>query len=447
MKHSTIAAIATPQGVGAIAVIRISGGDAFKIADKIFSKRISEKPSHTAHYGKILDNNNEVIDHVLLLLMKGPKSYTGEDTVEIYCHGGTILPKRVLERAIAGGASLAKAGEFSLRAFMHGKIDLAQAEAVQELIAANSEFASKVAKEHLEGSLSSAIREFQKELIDIAAILEAWVDFPEEGLAFSPFDEIITTLQGIESRIQTLLQTYEEGKVIREGLCLCLIGTPNVGKSSLMNALLKKNRAIVSDIPGTTRDTLEEELHFLGVTFRLIDTAGIRATCEVVEEEGVRRSKEALQRADITLLVLDASRKLSQEDKLLLSQINKEKSVILWNKIDLAQPTEEIRAPFIIPTSATKGIGLQALQDAIYSIIGLKIKPSENCITSLRHKDALTQALLALQSVIQGLKNSVSAEFVAADMRFCLEHLGSIIGINVTEEILSTIFSKFCIGK
>lgn len=448
-QNSTIAAVATAPGEGAIAVIRISGPQTIPIAAAIFSGPVATYTTHTAHYGNILSASGEVLDSVLLLVMKGPRSYTGEDTVEISCHGGSLVTRRVLERIFEAGARPAEPGEFSLRAFLNGKIDLAQAEAVQALIAAKSELALDQATRQLAGALSHTISAFQKELTNIAAILEAWVDFPEEGLEFAAFDELTERLLVVRTQMESLQATFHEGKILHEGVSLCLLGAPNVGKSSLMNALLGKERAIVTNIAGTTRDVLEDDLRLGGLHVKLLDTAGIRETEEVVEQEGIRRSRQAMMEADVVLLVLDASRALSAEDRALLDAVPKSKTVLVWNKIDVARDTEEIAWPLQVRISAKERRGLDELRSAVHRVLwkdGLPNK-SEVAITKLRHYTALQGAIQAVSAVIDGLRRRVSAEFVAADMRTALSELGTIIGTNVTEDILTNIFSQFCLGK
>jgi tRNA modification GTPase len=443
----TVAAIATAPGESAIAIVRISGDLAIAVAEKVFSGPVASYKSHTAHYGKIIDANGDPIDHVLLLVMRSPKSYTGEDTVEIFCHGGGIVSKRVLERIIQAGARAARPGEYSFKAFMNGKLDLAQAEAVQELISAKNDLAWKAAGQQLEGALSQKISTFQTKLVEIAAILEAAVDFPEEDLVFATTEDVIRDLEGVAEEMCGLENTFYEGKILSEGLSLCLAGTPNVGKSSIMNLLLGKNRAIVTEIAGTTRDLLEEDLSLSGLHFRLMDTAGIRETSEIVEQEGIRRSKEAMKEADLVLLVLDASREISSEDQELLHSLPKEKSIVIWNKIDLGKPKEKIAEA--VELSAKVGIGLSNLKETIAKVIWKKGPPSrdEIFLTKLRHKEALSNARTNIEKVIHGLKSGLSPEFASSDMREGLQELSSIIGTNVTEDILSSIFSKFCIGK
>lgn len=446
----TIAAIATPPGEGGIAVIRISGHEALSITQKIFSGSVRNYKTHTAHFGKILDAEGKLVDEGLILVMHGPKSYTGEDTVEIQCHGGSLVTRRVLETVLRAGARAAQPGEFTFKAFMNGKLDLAQAEAVQELIHARNEFALSAAEQHLQGALSKQISAFQKELVDIAAILEAWVDFPEEGLEFASLEEVIAILEQTRDKMQKLANSFHDGKIIHEGLSLCLAGPPNVGKSSLMNALLGKERAIVTDIPGTTRDILEEEMRLGGLHFRLVDTAGIRETDEIIEQEGIRRTRRAMKAADLILLVLDLSRPLTETDHALLSSAPSEKTVLVWNKCDLPHvELPKLPLEHTVKISAKTGEGLDQLRDAIHHVIWLKGPPSkeELLITNLRHQQALLGAIDSCNQLIRGLQENVSPEFLSSDMRKILSELGTILGTNITEDILSAIFSKFCIGK
>lgn len=416
------------------------------MAEKVYSGPLRSYQSHTLHFGKIVDHD-EVIDEVLIAVMKAPRSYTGEDTVEIHCHGGSLITRRVLETVLKAGAKAALPGEFTFKAYMSGKLDLAQAEAVQSLIAAKNDLALQAAENQLQGALSKKIEKFQAKLVDVAAILEAWVDFPEEGLEFASFEEVIASLEATKLEMQNLSQTFHDGKIVHEGVTLCLTGAPNVGKSSLLNTLLGKERAIVTDIPGTTRDLLEADLKIGGLHFRLVDTAGIRATDEVVEQEGIRRSYQALEAADLVLLVLDAARGVQAEDQMLLKLAPPQKTLVVWNKTDL--PSSHLKPEGAIDISAKTGTGIEALRAAIDRKIWRTGPPSkeEVVITNLRHKQALDEALISLQLVIDGLKSRVSAEFVASDMRRALIHLGTIIGADITEEILSAIFSKFCVGK
>lgn len=446
----TIAAIATPPGEGGVAVIRISGNDALSVAEKIFSGPIRSYKSHTAHFGKVIDGEGNVVDETLALVMLAPRSYTGEDTIEIHCHGGSLVTRRVLETILQAGARAAQPGEFTFKAFINGKFDLTQAEAVQQLISAKSDLALQMAEQQLQGKISKQILSFQAELVDIAAILEAWVDFPEEDLEFASMEEVIAALSEVLQQMEKLAASFHDGKIVSHGISLCLAGPPNVGKSSLMNALLGKERAIVTDIAGTTRDMLEEEMKLGDLQFRLIDTAGIRETSEVIEQEGIRRSKEAMRSADLILLVLDASRGLCEESVELVASAPKEKTLLVWNKIDLPHASlPAVDFPVSTCISARVGTGLEELRSQIDKLIWRKGPPAKDeiVITSSRHMQALTNATHALHTLIQGLKSGVSPEFVASDMRTVLSELGTIIGTNITEDILSAIFSKFCIGK
>lgn len=444
MNSTTIAAIATPPGDGGVAIIRISGPEALKIADSLFSGSIENLKSHTAAYGKVFSLKGEVLDEVLLLPMRAPRSFTGEDVVEIHCHGGRLITQRVLARAIEAGAEPAKPGEFSLRGYLNGKMDLAQAEAIQELICAKNELALSSAQEQLEGVLSEKIRSFQKEIADITAIIEAWVDYPEEGLEFASEEEILAQLTAVQEKIIQLRDSFHDGKILREGVRLCLLGAPNVGKSSLMNALLSNDRAIVTEIAGTTRDLIEETLRVGDLHVHLTDTAGIRENAERIEEEGIRRSKKAAERADIILFVLDATRETTDAEKELLSTLPKEHTIILNNKVDIAKnPTEHL------PVSAKTEEGLKELKELLHDRIWKNGKPGKEqiAITKERHHFALDQAVQSLHTVCEGLKEGTSPEFLVSDLRRALNELGTIIGIDVTEEILGSIFSKFCVGK
>lgn len=445
----TIAAVATPPGEGGVAVIRISGKEAISIGSRIFSRPINHFKSHTVHFGKILDGEH-VVDEVLLLILRAPRSYTGEDTVEIHCHGGSLITKRVLETVLKAGAFAAGPGEFTYQAFMNGKLDLAQAEAVQQLIGAKNSLALDAASQQLAGNLSLQIRSFQQQLLDLAAILEAWVDFPEEGLEFASTEEVIISLETVLEQMQKLERTFDEGQKIHEGLTLCLIGRPNVGKSSLMNALLGKERAIVTPIPGTTRDILEADLQLCGLHFRLQDTAGIRDTEEIVEQEGIRRSKQAIEQADIIFALMDITSPINEEDEELLTCLPPHKTLVIWNKIDLPHTLAKIKDyPHQILLSAKTGQGIDKLKTTLMYMLWKDGPPAKDevTLTSLRHKQALTEAIHSLTALISGLKKGISPEFVNCDMRATLKSLGAIIGLDITEDILSAIFSKFCVGK
>lgn len=446
----TIAAIATPPGEGGVAIIRLSGTEALTIAARVFSGPVHQYRSHTAHFGQVHNAQGEHLDDVLLLVMLGTRSYTGETTVEIHCHGGSLITRRVLEAVLMAGARAALPGEFTCRAFFNGKMDLTQAEAVQTLISAKNEKALEAAEQQLKGVLSQSITRFQLKLTQIAAILEAWVDFPEEGIEFATVDEICADLEQVCQAMEKLAATFHNGKILHEGLALCLVGRPNVGKSSLMNALLDKERAIVSPIPGTTRDVLEDDLFLNGLHFKVSDTAGIRKTEEELEQEGIRRSKQAMQQADLVLLVLDAYQGLTSEDQQLLALVPPFKTIIIWNKVDLLPPPVPLLDfPFIVQLSAKQREGLEGLHQVIDQLIWQNGPPSkeEILITTIRHKEALIASIEAARRVQEGLRQNISPEFLTFDLRQSLNELGKVIGINVTEDILSAIFSKFCIGK
>jgi tRNA modification GTPase len=333
---------------------------------------------------------------------------------------------------------------------MNGKLDLTQAEAVQALIGAKNEFALDAAGDQLQGRLSERIRHFQKSLVDIAAMLEAWVDFPEEGIEFSSNEEVALALQKVILEMESLLSTYHEGRILHEGVSICLAGSPNVGKSSLMNALLDKERAIVTPIAGTTRDVLEDHVRLNGLNVRLMDTAGIRETNEEIEQEGIRRTRQAINKADLVLLVLDVSQELAEQDHLLLQEIPSHKTVVIWNKIDLPHSTLPILSfEHIVKVSAKQNLGLDQLRACVDKVIWQRGVPGrdEVMITNMRHKEALQKAIEACQRTLQGFQEGLSPEFLCVDMRACLQELGKIIGSDITEDILSAIFSKFCIGK
>lgn len=447
--QDTIAAISTPPGEGGVALVRISGKDALKVAAKIFSRDPYKFSTHTAHLGHIVEKG-EKIDEVLLMPMLKGRSYTGEDTVEIFCHGGSLISRKVLETILRAGARAANAGEFTFRAFMHGKIDLAQAEAVQELIHAKNERMLGAAGDQLQGRLSELVKIMQERVTLIAAILEAWVDFPDEGLEFEPMEKVVQDLKNINDSIAHLITTFHDGKIIQEGLKVALIGAPNVGKSSLMNALLSKERAIVSPIAGTTRDIVEDHLRLSGLNLILTDTAGIRETEELIEQEGIRRSKKAMEQADLILLLLDASRELTADDQELLRISPSEKTLVIWNKMDAAVANlAEINKPHLVKISVLQKQGLEELVKKIDEVIWIEGPPSkeEIIITNIRHKEALEEAHESIDRVIDGLITGVSPEFMAFDIRQALESLGKILGASVTEDILSAIFNKFCIGK
>lgn len=442
MFTDTIAAIATPVGEGAISIIRISGPNAYEIANKIFSGNVLSYTSHTAHLGKILAEDGAIIDEVLLLVMEKGRSFTGERSVEIMCHGGSFITQKVLARVLEAGAKAAGPGEFSLRAFRNGNVDLAQAEAIASLIAAKNDAAIQAAGKQLSGELSIRIKDLQQSIADIAAIIEAWVDYPEEGIEYATTQEMKEMLESVLEKIETLRGSFHEGKLIADGISLCLLGAPNVGKSSLMNALLRDDRAIVTEIAGTTRDVLQEEMRLGDLSFRVIDTAGVRETDEVIEQEGIRRTMLAANEADLIVILLDASREITDEENQLMEK--HPEALIVHNKMDMAKAK-----PTGICISAKHKTGLDDLKSEIEKQVfsGIVKHSDVPLITKERHFLALQEAKKSVQAVYQGLDGELSPEFLAFDLRSALKELATIIGTNVTEDILGAIFSKFCVGK
>jgi tRNA modification GTPase len=459
--NDTICAIATPPGDGAIAIIRLSGKEAILIANKIFSKDVLSFKSHSAQVGNIIDPKNNILDSCLMIVMISPNSYTGEDIVEINCHGGHFLTKKIFELILSTGARAANPGEFTYRAFLNNKIDLTRAEAVQSIIGAKNELALSAAEKHLSGHLYKKIKSFQDELVSIAAIIEAWVDYPEEGLEFASFDEIKKIFQKIIQKMQNLENTFEEGQLITSSISLAIVGSPNVGKSSLMNLICKKEKAIVTKIAGTTRDILDEEISLDGLNYKIIDTAGIRKTSSIIEKQGIEKSLNMIKNADIVLLVLDASKKLTPNDLDLIKKAPKHKTILIHNKCDLIKNksdkpiTPPSSAQNIVKMSAKEEIGLDDLKIKLKELVLSKfssnkdrsLSKEEVVITHLRHKTALSLAIKSCMEANQNFENNISAEFIASDIKECLNHLSQIIGIDVTEDILSSIFSKFCVGK
>lgn len=445
----TIVAISTPVGEGGVAMIRISGKEAFSIAGKFFSKNVLQLQSHVLTHGKILSLDGEVIDEVMIAKMDAPKTFTGENTVEIFCHGSLLIQKKIIHIAIAAGANLAMPGEFSYQSFMNGKMDLSQAEAIQELIHAKNDYALKAAENQLQGLLSKKVEKFRQDLIEIAAVIDAWVDYPEEGLEFKTEEEILFDLEKTQKEITQLKNTFQDGQKLNLGIKLCLLGAPNAGKSSLMNALLGYDRAIVTPIAGTTRDLLQEDLVLFGLNFKLIDTAGIRNTEEIIEKEGIKRSKAAANEADLVLYVIDTTVPLSAIELETLDALPAEKTIIVWNKTDLESICPFLEKFTAVKISAKNRIGLDELKKAIEDKVHIApdFGKDEVLITKERHHQSLCDCLENLDKVISGLKDNVSCEFISFDLRMSLKSLSEIIGFDLSESILDSIFSKFCVGK
>lgn len=448
--NETIAAIATPPGEGAIGVIRLSGGEAITIADKIFlGKKLSAQATHTLHFGKIVDGT-EIIDEVVVSLYKGPKSYTGEDVVEISCHGSQYVLERILQLCLQNGAHVAKAGEFTQRAYLNGKMDLAQAEAVADLIASQTEAARKAAVHNLRGGFSTELKDLREQLIQFSALLELELDFSEEDVEFADRTRFYELIELLTTTTQRLVSSFSLGNVIKKGVSVAIIGKPNAGKSTLLNTLLNEERAIVSDIAGTTRDSIEETLNINGILFRLIDTAGIREhTADIVESMGVQRSKDIMKRADVVVYLFDVNSESATElaEQRQIFEQEALKYLLVANKTDLT-PADEKPSADILYISAKNNANIQELKQHLYSlVIDGKVSTEGTIVTNARHHASLQEVLKSLHDIKTGLDNNITGDFVALDVRRCLHYLGEITGQVTTEDKLDYIFSKFCIGK
>ena len=458
-EFDTICAIATPIGEGGIAIIRISGDKALDIASKIFiaknKKDIKDMATYTMKYGTVIDrSNNEIIDDVIISYMKNPKSYTGEDVIEVNCHGGVVATNRVLDEIVKAGARIAEPGEFTKRAFLNGKLDLSQAEAIMDLIRAKTDLSMKSALMQSKGVLSKEINELRKYLLNVLALIEYAVDFTEDDEDVVDDNLINQVKDGINKtidRINLLLKNADEGKIIRDGLNVVIVGKPNVGKSSLLNSLLKEKRAIVTDIPGTTRDVIEEYINLDGIPIKITDTAGIRETEDTVERIGVERSKEKIEEADLVILMLDTSRELDEEDRLIIDAVKDKKYISLLNKVDLERKLPNDIVDSLenrIEISAKMATGIDDLKEMIKNLFfDGKIDSESLIISNTRHKQALYRALencdTALNRVIQNEYLDLISIYITAAMKA----LGEITGDELEEDLLNKIFSEFCVGK
>ncbi len=455
----TIVAISTPIGEGGIGIVRLSGRDSIKIADRMFrskdGKSVSGYESYTTHYGFIYNGAGE-IDEVILTVMKAPRSYTKEDIVEINCHGGIVPLKEVLELSLKHGARLAQPGEFTKRAFLNGRIDLIEAEAVLDIIRAKTDLSLKYAMKQLEGGLSKRINLLKEKILDILADVEASIDFPEEDIDFSSDETQLKNIDSILNELNLLIDESKTGIILREGILAVICGKPNVGKSTLLNTLLKKERAIVTPVPGTTRDTIEESINIKGMQLRLVDTAGITETDNPVEIEGITRTKKYVEDADIILFLLDNNTPLEGDDAKIANLIEGSKNaLVIINKIDLEPKlnlekiNEILPNRSIIKTCAKGGAGISDLEDEIAKLVfkGGVISSDEAIITNARHRDALVRTKDALIEAKEDTVNDKGAEFISIDIREALDSIGIIIGEVYTEELLERIFSKFCVGK
>jgi len=459
IRDETIAAISTPLGESGIGIVRMSGPLSGVIARKLFKPKKTPFSfvSHHFHYGELIDpKNGNPIDEVLVVLMQAPKTYTREDIVEIHCHGGHFILQKALELVLGQGARLALPGEFTKRAFLNGRIDLTQAESVIDLIKAKTRESLEIASQQLRGLLYREMASIRERLVQHLALLEAHIDFPEEEIEAIPLTEMKKDLLNRIQKLEEWISTYEEGRVFREGISCAITGKTNVGKSSLLNVLLKQERAIVTPIPGTTRDVIEEVLNIHGIPVRLMDTAGLRKAKDSIEQEGVRRAKERVADADLVLLMIDGSRGLDDDDEEIFREIDSKKKVVVLNKRDLipkiSLKTMKDRFPndSIVQISALKSEGIGELKQAIYSSLfhrDIRVSPEHLIVTNIRHKTALSRVRKNLKDALKGLEEGGSLEFIAFEIRSALDSLGEMVGETTTEEILNHIFDQFCIGK
>lgn len=456
----TIAAISTAVGEAGIGIVRISGKNALSIANAIFKgnkvEGLSKDLNRKLVYGHIIDKkNDQLIDEVLISFMKGPHTYTREDMVEVYCHGGIISVRKVLDLILSNGARLAEPGEFTKRAFLNGRLDLSQAEAIVDMIRAKTDKSFEASLEQLEGSLSRKINEIRNILLEMIAHVEVSIDFPDEDIEEVTYEDLEKSGNKVKEEIENLLSTADRGKILRDGLNTVILGKPNVGKSSLLNAILRENRAIVTDIPGTTRDIIEEYVNIDGIPLRIIDTAGIRNTEDLVEQIGVDKARETVEKADLVIAVFDVSRELSDEDYEIIQLIKHKKSIVLLNKTDLPSKYSLtdllyfLKDKEIIKTSITSNIGVDLLEKSIKSMFysGDVEIYSDAIITNVRHKNQLVKALENIKEALEDIRGNVPIDCIEVDLKNCWENLGEISGDTIHEDILDKIFAEFCIGK
>ncbi len=455
MLFDTIAAISTPKGEGGIGIIRISGDKSFEILDKIFKPKNPNKDLgfYQFNYGFIHDGE-KVIDESMVVRMKAPKTYTCEDVVEINCHGGQFVTQKVLEVVLKNGARHAEQGEFTKRAFMNGRIDLSQAEAVMDLIQGKTEKSISLSLDQLRGDLRDKINSFKKALLDITAHVNVVLDYPEEGIDDPLPVELRDNLEAVYEEAARLIESYDKGKKIKEGIKTVIVGKPNVGKSTLLNSLLREERAIVTHVAGTTRDVIEEVINIKGIPLVLVDTAGIRQTDDIVENIGVEKSKEFIEKADLVLLVLDASRELEDEDREVINQINEnhKKVIVLLNKIDLERKIDldEYNFENIVEISAQKNVGIEDMEEKIYSfIVDEKVEDSSEklIITNVRHKTALEKTKDAIRNIFETIDMGLPMDLISVDLKEALDSLSEITGEISSEDILDHVFGNFCVGK
>ena len=456
-EFDTIAAIATSIGESGISIIRVSGDKSINIVDSIFigknNRKLNDFKSYTMRYGHIIDKNGSKLDEVIISYMKGPKSFTAEDTIEINCHGGVVGTNRILQEIIRAGARMAEPGEFTKRAFLNGRIDLSQAEAVIDIIRAKTELSMKSALLQSEGSISREIKTIRNKLLSVIASIEVTVDYPEEDIEEVTAGKVRYDVTSILGEIDILLSTADEGKILREGLSTVIVGKPNVGKSSLLNALVKEKRAIVTEVPGTTRDAIEEYISIEGIPVKIVDTAGIRETEDIVEKIGVQTSKQKIDEADLVILILDSSMTLAHEDKEIIEYIKEKKYIVLLNKSDLGGKIEkselqDLKSKYITSISAKTGEGLNLVKEHIKDLFfNGEIKTEGVFVTNNRHKQSLIRAKENLESSLNALEYTSAIDLASIDIRNAWMNLGEITGEALEEDIIHKIFSEFCLGK
>jgi tRNA modification GTPase len=451
--QDTICAIATPNGLGAISVIRLSGKESLKIIQAVFSKDLSDKASHTVHFGNFLSDQNVIIDEVLVTIFQQGKSFTGEESIEISCHASPYIQQQILKTLMEQGCRLAEPGEFTMRAFMNGKMDLSQAEAVADLIASQSKSAHDIALKQLKGGFSSELKELREKLIHFASLVELELDFAEEDVEFADRKELKQLVIDVLAYIQRLARSFELGNAIKNGVPVAIVGAPNTGKSTLLNQLLGEDRAIVSNIAGTTRDVIEETLNIDGILFRLIDTAGIRENAEEIEAMGIERSKEKIRQAAVVLCMADSTVDGSLEEVLQWAQEIREtypdkKVLVLANKADMNSIHTARSLSGVEEISAKEGKGIDELKkELVAQVVGDFSLANDTIVSNARHYDALRRTAESLEKARFGLENNITADFVAMDIRQAMYDLGTITGDISTDDLLGNIFSKFCIGK
>lgn len=464
--NDTIVALATPSGAGAIAVIRVSGAGAVKLVDPIFKARsgksILKAPSHTLHLGNIIDEKR-ILDEVLVSVFHSPKSYTGEDTIEISCHGSKFIQQEIIQLLIKKGCRAAEAGEFTLRAFLNGKMDLSQAEAVADLISSENAASHQLAMQQMRGGFSSEIQKLRQELLDFASLIELELDFAEEDVEFANREEFSRLISRIENVLKKLIDSFAVGNVLKKGIPIAIVGEPNVGKSTLLNALLNEERAIVSEVAGTTRDSIEDEISIGGIGFRFIDTAGIRETEDVVESIGIKRTFEKISQAQVVIFLLDAEKFKAQGSKFkveiekIKNQFPQKPLIIVANKIDRLSESQirqlnvtlsGVEESHYLSLSARTGEGVEELKDKLLQFVNTgELRNNNTIVTNSRHYNALLSALEEINRVREGLNNNLSGDLLAIDIRQALHHFGEITGEITNDDLLGNIFANFCIGK